>query len=100
MTDVVVVPPGQARLFAVEPTAGTRLTVITVTGTVVVTTTDLAAAVIAAATVDGGGWVVAADRWSAHITNAFDSWQVVGDGHAPVAAIRRVLALIPMREEP
>lgn len=99
MTDVVVVPPVQARLFAVEPADGAPLQVVVATGQVTVTTADLAAAVIAAASVAGGAWVVSADRWSARITPDGDGWCVAGDDRAPVAAIRRVLALIPPREE-
>jgi hypothetical protein len=98
VTDVV--PPVQARLFAVEPADGTRLQVVIGTGRVIVATGDLAAAVIAAASVAAGAWVVSADRWSAHVTPTADGWCAVGDDGAPIAAIRRVLALIPLREEP
>jgi hypothetical protein len=98
VTDVVV-PPVQARLFAVEPTDGAPLQVVVATGQVTVATGELAAAVIAAASVAGGAWVVSADRWSAHITPNGDGWCVAGDEGAPVAAIQRVLALIPPREE-
>jgi hypothetical protein len=99
VTDVVVVPPVHARLFAVEPADGARLQVVLATGQIAVATIDLAAAVIAAASVAVGAWVVSADRWSVHITPNADGWCVVGDDGAPVAAIRRVLALIPPREE-
>jgi hypothetical protein len=98
VTDVVV-QPGQARLFAVDPADGVRLQVVAASGQVTVETGDLAAAVIAAASVAVGAWVVSADRWSAHITPNGDGWCVAGDGGAPVGAIRRVLALIPPREE-
>jgi hypothetical protein len=56
VTDVV--PPVQARLFAVEPADGTRLQVVIGAGRVIVATGDLAAAVIAAASVAAGAWVV------------------------------------------
>jgi hypothetical protein len=98
VTDVVV-PPVQARLFPVEPAADTRLQVVVDSGRVTVTTTDLAAAVIATATAPAGAWVVSIDRWSVHITPDGDGWRVAGDDRAPVGAIRRVLALIPSREE-
>jgi hypothetical protein len=93
------VPPVQARLFVVEPVDGARLQVVLATGQISVATGDLAAAVIAAASVAGGAWVVSADRWSAHITPDGDGWCVAGDDGTPVAAIRRVLTLIPPREE-
>jgi hypothetical protein len=98
VTDVAV-PPVQSRLFAVEPADGARLQVVLASGQVTVTAVDLAAAVIAAASVIAGAWVVSADRWSAHIRPNGDGWCVAGDDRAPVAAIRRVLALIPPREE-
>jgi hypothetical protein len=99
VTDIAVVPPLQARLFEVEPAPDARLQVVINSGQVTVTTTDLAAAVIAAASVAAGAWVVSADRWSARLTPDADGWCVAGDDRAPVAAIRRVLALIPPREE-
>jgi hypothetical protein len=99
VTDIVVVPPVQARLFAVEPAADAPLQVVVASGQVTVTTVDLAAAVIGAASVTAGAWVVSTDRWSAHITPNRDGWCVAGDDGAPVTAIRRVLALIPPREE-
>lgn len=101
MEDISLLPPGQPRLFRVEPTGAGGLRVVTAEGQLLLRTTDLASAVIAAATsTDGTAWVVAPDRWAARICAALEGgWLVSGDPTMPADAIRRVLALIQVQGE-
>ncbi len=94
--------PGPVRLFPVDPAPGGRVDVIGADGAVVAHASGLAAAVIAAAATARARhqpvWLVAPDRWSAHLQPTAYGLAVDGDRAAPLDAISRVLAHLPTLE--